>query len=209
MSLWNKVLHTCSRRDGAGSRAFVRYVRFGSSGSIFLESGWPCTGVLVCLSVLCSLLAAATTVVKGQGVVAVCVVMWCEGLDYCSVFQRRAMVMGQVSVGCIPGRRATTGCFIMSLWTGVSCGSFQSHGEMAFFLAWMGSRPSSFSDGEFSGGARWWAESMASTKDFMAFNVILFSSRVFCARWLGQLSLLYPSSACLYLYQFVLVFLTV
>jgi hypothetical protein len=40
----------------------------------------------------------------------------------------------------------------MSLWTGVSCGSFQSHGEMAFFLAWMGSRPSSFSDDEFSGG---------------------------------------------------------
>jgi hypothetical protein len=149
--------------------------------------------------------AAATTVVRGQGMVAVCVVMWCEGLDYRSVFQRRAMVMGQVSVGCIP----TDGLQLV-----VSSCLYGRVSLAALFKAmarWRSSWPGwvvvHLLSLTTSSAAE--AESMASTKDFMAFNVILFSSRVFCARWLGQLSLLYPSSACLYLYQFVLVFLTV
>lgn len=186
----------------------MRYVRVGSSRSGSLDLWRICTGVRGCLllplPVELVVVAAASSFVEGEGIASGVAVVWRVDLGlFYGALRRRAMVLGQVGVGCVPGRWTSTGDFFLFLETGFCCGSFQSQSEMALFLAcgWCRSSPCSVvGSGE---GARRCVVTSASTTtslvDFFCF------SRGVRAVWLGHLSLLYPSSTCLYSYALVLV----
>jgi hypothetical protein len=104
---------------------------------------------------------------------------------------RRALVLGQGSMGYVPGR-----CSFMDVFY---CGSNRSLGAIVLPLALVlpFSPNSGGGFGDDGGGRR--AVVTTSTKDPKDFVVIFSVARVFCVSLDGQLSSLHLSRRCLYL----------
>jgi len=186
---WNKVFRSslCLVFTYSGDDDGVMRLEFAESGD---RVGAPdldvsCTGVLCC-----TLLAAARRRRMADGSVDGWWRGWCLVILPC---RRRVLALDRRSLGCVPGRCASSVRFL--------CGSCQSLWAMKLLsvLVCLSFVPGSEGLGV-CGGAPWrWTASLGSTKVPMGFIVIFMFSRDFCVRWYGHLSLLYTSRRCLYL----------
>lgn len=214
MALRNKSLRFRPRLGGASSGVGEELVRAGSAGA----------GHLACVRLLPALgdtvVGGGVLVLRrgtsqasmssssspsgtawgsrelGRGMAVGLLAAWWVGCcSMLGVHQRREQTHGLRCSGCVPGRCASKVFFC--------CGSCQSRCAMErlLVLALVSWVSPSFSDGGAAGdgeGRRQRGTKAGCTKDPLDSIVIFLFAKVFCVKWCGQLSPLYPSRWFLY-----------
>ena len=197
-ALWNKFLRSCPHFGGVISGAGERPVRAGSDGAGCLVAARFCpvvggSDVGVGSPVLHPGTGLALVLLYRGMAYGMKDVWWVDWRLVLAVCRRWVLIHGRSSLGCVPGRCAS---LVFSC-----CGSRQSLCAMKLLQTLVYLLFVSVSGGHTSGGVRRWKrmESSRGIKGPLGVLIIFVWCRVLCASLGGQLSLLHPSSTCLYL----------
>jgi len=197
-ALWNKSLRSCSRFGGVISGAGERPVRAGFDGAGCLAVARFCpvvggSNVGVGSPVLHPGTGLALVLLYRGMAYGMKDVWWVDWRLVLAVCRRWVLIYSRSSLGCVPGRCTS---LVFSC-----CGSRQRLCAMMLLQTLVYLLFISVSGGHTSGEVRRWKrmESSRCIKGPLGVLIIFVCCRVLCASLGGQLSLLYPSSTCMYL----------